>query len=180
MHKCEVVVFADLEIVPLDTLGFNRSSIKKIDFDCGNQSLNDYLKKYAITNDKNAVAKVFIAIKKESQTIVGYYTSSASVILTQAIRDELQGNFPRETPALLIGRIAVNQSVQGQGIGKKLLRHAFDYAVDVSTKTGVYAVRIDAKDEATKEYYKNSFGFIPFQDSPLSLFLPIATIKKLL
>lgn len=122
-------MFTDLEIVPLDTLGLNRSSIKKINFDCGNQSLNDYLKKYAITNDKNWVAKVFIAVQKESQTIVGYYTSSASIILTQTIQAELQGNFPRETPALLIGRIAVNQSVQGQGIGKKLLRHAFNYAV---------------------------------------------------
>jgi hypothetical protein len=49
----------------------------------------------AITNDKNGVAKVFIAIHKESLTIAGYYTSSASVISTQAIRDELEGNFPR-------------------------------------------------------------------------------------
>lgn len=82
-------MFVDIEIVPLDTLGFNRSSIKKINFDCGNQSLNDYLKKYAIINDRNGVAKVFIAIQKGSQTIVGYYTSSASIILSQAIRDEI-------------------------------------------------------------------------------------------
>lgn len=173
-------MFTNLEIAPLDTLGFNRSSIKKINFDCGNQSLNDYLKKYAIINDKSGVAKVFIAVQKGNQNIVGYYTSSASVISTQAISDELRGNFPRETPALLIGRIAVDQSAQSQGIGRKLLRHAFNYAVDISTKTGVYAVRIDALDEAAKGYYKNSFGFIEFQDSPLSLFLPITTIKKVL
>lgn len=89
-------MFTNLEIVPLDTLGFNRSSIKKINFDCGNQSLNDYLKKYAIINDKSGVAKVFIAVQKGNQNIVCYYTSSASVISTQAISDELRGNFPRK------------------------------------------------------------------------------------
>lgn len=170
----------NLVICPIDSLGVSRSSLKRTQFDCSNQELNDYLKKYAIINDRNGVAKVFVAVPQGSQVIVGYYTSNASVILTQAIPDELRGNFPKETPALLIGRIAVDKSMQGRGIGKRLLRHAFEYAIDISQKTGVYAVRVDAKNEQIKEYYKNKFGFLEFHDTPLSLFLPIATIKKAL
>ncbi|MFQ4145180.1 GNAT family N-acetyltransferase [Chlorogloeopsis sp. ULAP02] len=170
----------DLDICSIDSAGFSRSSLKKISFDCGNQELNEYLKKYALINDRNGVAKVFLAVPKNSQVILGYYTSSASVISTQTIPDELRGSFPKETPALLIGRIAVEQSMQGKGIGKRLLRHAFECAIDISQKTGVYAVRVDAKNEQIKEYYKRKFGFLEFQDAPLSLFIPLATIKKAL
>ncbi|MFB2768514.1 GNAT family N-acetyltransferase [Pelatocladus sp. BLCC-F211] len=170
----------DLDICSLDSLDISRSSLKKISFDCGNSDLNDYLKKYALINDRNGVAKIFVAVSKESQVIVGYYTSSASTISTQAIPDELRGNFPKETPALLIGRIAVEQSMQGRGIGKRLLRHAFEYAIEISQKTGVYAIRIDAKNEQIKEYYKKELGFLEFQDRPLSLFLPLVTIKQAL
>jgi GNAT superfamily N-acetyltransferase len=168
----------DLKIVTIDTLGLSRSRLKNINFDCGNQYLNEYLKKYAIINDKNGVAKVFVAVPKESQVIVGYYTSSASVISTEVIPDELRGNFPKETPALLIGRLAVDKSMQGKGVGEKLLKHAFEYAIEVSQKTGIYAVRVDAKNEQIKDYYKNKFSFLEFKDSCLSLFLPLATIKK--
>ena len=168
----------DLIVCPINSLEITRSSIKKIPFDCGNQVLNDYLKKYAIANDRNGVAKVFICVPQGSQTIVGYYTSSASVISTDAIPDEVRGNFPKETSALLIGRIAVDKSMQNQGVGKKLLKHALEYAIDISQKTGVYAVRVDAKDENGKNYYKDKFGFIAFNDAPLSLFLPLATIKE--
>ena len=168
----------DLIICPIDSLGVTRSSIKKIQFDCGNQELNDYLKKYSIINDRYGVAKVFVSVPQGSKTILGYYTSSASVISTEAIPDELRGNFPKETPALLIGRIAVDKSMQNKGIGKRLLRHALEYAIDISQKTGIYAVRVDAKDEEGKEYYRDKFGFIEFKDASLSLFLPLATIKE--
>lgn len=106
----------NLVICPIDYLGVSRSSLKRTQFDCSNQELNDYLKKYAIINDRNGVAKVFVAVPQGSQVIVGYYTSSASVILTQAITDELRGNFPKETPALLIGRIAVDNPYKEKGL----------------------------------------------------------------
>ncbi len=162
----------DLIICPIDSLEVTRSSIKKIQFDCGNPLLNDYLNKYAIINDRNGVAKVFVCVPQGSQNILGYYTSSASVISTEAIPDELRGNFPKETPALLIGRIAVDKSMQKKGVGKRLLRHALEYAIDISQKTGVYAVRVDAKDEKAKEYYRDKFGFIKFRDAPLSPLSP--------
>ena len=70
---------------------------------------------------------------------------------------------------MLLGRLAVDKSFQGLGIGKSLLRHAFESAVEVSNKTGIYAIYTQAKDEDAKKYYQKR-GFIEFQDQPLSLF----------
>jgi GNAT superfamily N-acetyltransferase len=99
-----------------------------------------------------------------------------SQISIEAISEESRRGLPINIPALLIGRLAVDQSVQNCGVGKKLLRHAFECAVEISEKTGIYAVYAQAKDEKAKQYYKKC-GFIEFQDEPLSLFLPIETIK---
>lgn len=89
----------------------------------------------------------------------------------------MRRGFPKRIPALLIGRLAVDKSMQCFGIGKNLLRHAFESAVEVADNTGIYAVYTQAKDEESKQYYQKR-GFIEFQDKPLSLFLPIETIKK--
>ena len=168
----------DWEILPIDETGRTRSSLKKDPFNSGAPELDEYLKMYAFANHKNGVARVFVAFAKEhSGVIAGYYTSSMSVISTQAIPDELRGSFPKETPAMLIGRLAVDESMKGRGLGKKLLKHAFECAIDISKKTGVYAVHVKARDEQAKEYYSDKCGFIQLLDDPFSLFLPMQTIK---
>jgi predicted N-acetyltransferase YhbS len=110
--------------------------------------------------------------------IYGYYSSSMNSIPTELLlSEENRRGFPKEIPAMLIGRLAVSQSFQGKGIGKKLLRHGFECAVEVSDKIGINGIYVDAIDEQAKSYYLQ-FGFIPFNDNSNKLFLPIETIKK--
>ena len=67
-------------------------------------------------------------------------------------------------PAMLIGRLAVNNSIKGQGLGGELLADAFYRAVRASQEIGIYAVRVDAIDLQAKEFYLK-YEFIPFQDN---------------
>ena len=169
----------DYVIKPLDLVEHTRSSLKKLEFDSGKTELDKYIKRYAWTNhQEKGVARVFVASPTGNfRKIKGHYTSSASEILIEALPEKLSRGFPKKIPALLLGRLAVDKSVQGLGIGKSLLRHAFEGAVEVSNRTGIYAIYTQAKDEDAKKYYQKR-GFIEFQDQPLSLFLPIETIKK--
>jgi GNAT superfamily N-acetyltransferase len=166
-------------IKPLDSIGHTRSSLRRLQFDSGNAELDEYIKKYAwINHQEKRSARVFVACSTENlREIKSYYTSNASEISIEAISEESRRGFPKRIPALLIGRLAVDKSVQSCGIGKKLLRNAFECAVEVADKTGIYAVYTQAKDEAAKQYYQKR-GFIEFQDEPLSLFLPLETIRK--
>ncbi|HEY9701561.1 MAG TPA: GNAT family N-acetyltransferase, partial [Allocoleopsis sp.] len=80
-------------------------------------------------------------------------------------------------PALLIGKLAVDKSAKGQGLGGELLVDALLRTVKISQEIGIFAVRVDAIDLKAKEFYLK-YEFISFQDNPLSLFLPITTIIK--
>ncbi len=148
-------------------------------FDCGYTILNDYLKKYARQNHNKGIAKTFVAIPASgSLKIDGYYTASASVIEYESLPESYQSGMPAyPIPVMLIGRLAVNNSVKGQGLGGELLADALSRAVRASQEIGIYAVRVDAIDLQAKEFYLK-YEFIPFQDNELSLFLPMATIVR--
>jgi GNAT superfamily N-acetyltransferase len=157
-------------INPLD------SSLDRSYFDCGNSYLNEFLKKYASQNAKKGYALTFVATKLESNIIVGYYSVSASSIEFANLPDPLKKGLPRyPAPVMLIGQLAVDKTLQAQGLGKILLMHALTRAVRVSSEMAIFAVRVDAVDEKSQAFYLK-YGFIPFQDEPLSLLLPIKTI----
>ncbi|QKQ76291.1 GNAT family N-acetyltransferase [Nostoc sp. TCL240-02] len=159
--------------VPIDKK-YQRNS-----FDCDYVILNDYLKKYARQNHNKGIAKTFVAISASgSLKIDGYYTVSASIIEYESLPEYCQSGMPAyPIPAMLIERLAVDNSVKGQGLGGELLADALYRAVRVSQEIGMYAVRVDAIDLQAKEFYLK-YEFIPFQDNKLSLFLPIATIVR--
>jgi GNAT superfamily N-acetyltransferase len=148
-------------------------------FDCGYAILNDYLKKFARQNHNKGIAKTFVAILASgSLKIDGYYTVSASVIEYESLPESYQRGIPAyPIPAMLIGRLAVDNSVKGQGLGSELLADALYRAVRAAQEIGILAVRVDAIDFQAKDFYLN-YEFIPFQDSELSLFLPMATIIR--
>jgi len=78
---------------------------------------------------------------------------------------------------MLIGQLAVDREMQGQGLGEVLLMHALSRAVRVAAEMAIFAVRVDASDEQARNFYLR-YGFVPLQDSPLPLILPIKTIQE--
>jgi GNAT superfamily N-acetyltransferase len=78
---------------------------------------------------------------------------------------------------MLIGQLAVARSMQGQGLGEILLMHALSRAVKISQEMAIYAVRVDASDESARRFYLK-YGFVPLQDIPLSMLLPLKTIEQ--
>jgi len=154
-------------------------ALSKAPFDCGNTSLNEFLRLYALKNDKLSIGKTFIGLVDE-EYVGGYLTISTAKITTEDLPEEVRKKLPRyPVPAFRIGRLAVDKKYQGVGLGRKLLNHALRKAVEVSDGVGLYAVLVDAIDETAKAFYEK-YGFISFEAEPLILFLPIATIKAAL
>lgn len=152
---------------------------KRSEFDCGNNELNQYLRRYARQNDAKGINRAFVATQPDTPLVIdGYYTISSSVIDFLSLPGDVAQKLPAyPVPAALIGRLAVDVSCQGEGLGTELLVNALLRIVRASSEIGIYAVRVDAIDERAKQFYLK-YEFIMFEDSPLSLFLPLKTIKR--
>lgn len=153
------------------------STVIKENFDCGIDELDDYIKKYATQNQKKGVARTFVAIPEEGEKVVnGYYSVRMDKIEFEVIPEKYKKGLPRyPLPAMLIAKLAVDKSMQGTGLGKKLLMQCFRKAISLSSEVGVFAITVDAINEQARQFYLK-FGFIPLEDNKLSLFIPMKTV----
>ena len=152
-------------------------TIAKVPFDCGYSELNEYLRRYAVKNDRLSIGKSFLALTDKGE-LAGYFTVSTAQIAADALPEETRSKLPRyPVPAFRIGKLAVDRDFQGKGVGRWLLTQALLKAVEVSHSAAVFAVLVDAIDEKAKAFYLK-YGFIPFEKRPLTLFLPLATIEE--
>lgn len=148
-------------------------------FSCGEEALDEYLKTRARREMDHRIAVVYVLYDAVKGRIAGYYTlSSLSVELPEGMRKGL-AKYP-EYPATLIGRLAVDESYQGQGLGKRILLDALGRALAASRKVASYAVITDAKNEQAQAFYSR-YGFLslPTEGSRRRLFLPMGTVEKL-
>lgn len=153
-------------------------NFNKSNFDCGYPQLNQFLQKYASQNYQKNYCLTFVATPPKSNIIVGYCSVSASSIEFVNLPESIKKGLPKyPAPVMLIGQLAVDKTVQGQGLGKVLLIHALKRAVKISSELGIFAVRVDAIGEDSKNFYLK-YSFVPLVNQPFSLLLPLKTIIK--
>lgn len=148
-------------------------------FDCGAADLNEYLARYARQNHESGGAKTFVAVSPaEPARILGFYSISPGSIEFARVPAKLTRKLGRyEVPVFRLGRLAVDRSVQGQGIGGDLLLAAGERALAVAAEVGGVALAIDAKDENAMRWYER-FGARRLLDDPLKLVLPLSVIAE--
>lgn len=147
-------------------------------FDCGEEALNEFLRRYARKSHDRGGAKTFLAIDdNDNQTILGYYSlSPASVEIARTPESISQGLARHEVPGFRLARLAVDRRFQGQGIGGQLLLAAGRRCLLAAAEVGGVVLVIDAKDERVAGWYA-SYGAVPLLDAPLSLLLPLKIIE---
>lgn len=150
-------------------------------FDCGEPALNDYLMRYARQNHESGGAKTFVAVSPEYSTrILGYYSLCPASLEYARTPEVLQRGLGRyDVSVFRLGRLAVDKSVQGKGLGSQLLISAGARCLLVAKQVGGVALLIDAKNERAAIWY-TTYGAIALSDAPLSLLLPFSIIEKVL
>ena len=148
-------------------------------FDCGQELLNEWLKQRATQWDKKDLARTYVAVPSGSRFVVGYYSLSNHRVIFDALpSDQAKGIPTIDVPVVLLGRLAVDRTVQGQGLGEFLLIDALRRVCHVADHVGVRAVEVDAVDESARNFYLK-YGFVSLLDDPQHLFLPMVVMRKL-
>ena len=150
-------------------------------FDCGVEDLNNYLSRYARQNHESGGAKTFVAVSPmKPARVLGFYTISPGAIAFADVPQNLTKRLGRyEAPVFRLGRLAVDRSVQGRGLGGDLLLAAGARALAVAAEVGGVALAIDAQDRSAARWYER-FGAVRLLDDPLKLILPLAVIAEAL
>jgi GNAT superfamily N-acetyltransferase len=146
------------------------------DFDCGDEALNEFLRRYARQQQDRDFSRTYVVLADDGVTVAAFVSVSAGQVGAAAFPAGLK--LPRyPVPVLRIGRLAVDRRAQDRHLGQELLRFALNLALELADQVGIHAVVVDAKHAAARQFYEG-LGFIPFRDAPLSLFLPIATVRN--
>ncbi len=144
-------------------------------FSCGQPDLDDWFRSRASQDEKRNVTRVFVAVAADLG-VVGFYSLSALSLSMDDLPAEVARKLPRypAVPAALIGRLARDERVRGQGMGELLLADAIRRILGAGRSMAVFAIVVDAKDEPAVDFYR-AFGFRVFPLHPRRLFLLAST-----
>ena len=151
---------------------------QKSGFCCGSDLLDRYFSERVGQDVRRNLTKCFVAIDNSHGIIAGFYTLSAAQIPLLQLSEKLADKMPHyhAVPASRLGRLAIDKSYQGKGLGSTLIADALMRSS--SSSMAVYALLVDAKDESAATFYLHH-GFIPCIGAPHTSFLPIGTVKSL-
>lgn len=160
------------QIRPLD------ASINTANFECGNEPLNNYIRRYASQDVLKNVARVFVATpEKNLQELAGFFTLSAGSVSCSSLPALLAKKLPRyPVPVALIGRLAVDSAFQGKGLGSILLADACQKVIQASSVLAVVGIIVDAKDDKAIMFYEH-FGFIQLHGQENRMLLPVSAFQ---
>lgn len=152
------------------------ASFDRSQFDCGDEALNRFIRQFARQQQDKHLGQTRVIVAEGSIGIMGYYTLSAGSIGFESFEESMRRRLPKyPVPVARLGRLAVDKSVQGKGLGQKLLAHAFTTVAEISNQIGITALVVDAKHEKASAFYQK-LGFLVCRDAPLTLYLPTQTL----
>jgi len=147
------------------------------DFDSGEPTLDDWLKRRAARNQANGSSRTYVVC--EGDTVIGYYCLAAVAVGHAGAPSTLKRNRPDPVPVLVLGRLAIHKEHHQKGIGTALLNDAIRRAIQAANIAGVTALLVHAISEQARRFYL-SRGFIESPLQPMTLCLMLATAEKAL
>ena len=145
-------------------------------FDCGRESLNEWLIRRALRNESAGDSRTYVVCDKERHIAAYYCLAAGQVIRTEAPKP-LTRNAPDPIPVIVLGRMAIDVSWQGKGIGSALLRDAAYRAKAGAAVIGARALLVHALDENAQDFYE-AHGFVPSPVVPLTLMLAFKHLEE--
>jgi GNAT superfamily N-acetyltransferase len=146
-------------------------------FHCGVASLDTWLVEHAPNADAVGSARTYVLLDEEQDRVVGYHALTVASLERDEATDRASRGMPRHPiPAMLLARLAVDESVQGQGAGAMLLADAMERTLLVAEETGIRLLLVHAIDRDARSFYLH-YGFEPSPSDPMNLQLLIKDIR---
>ncbi len=146
-------------------------------FDCGEPTLNDWLRRRAPQNQASGASRTFVCC--EGNAVVGYYALAASAVAPAAAPGRFRRNMPDPIPVVVLARLAVAISHQEQGLGRALFQDAARRALFAAEAIGVRGLIVHALSDNARAFYQQ-LGLEPSPLDPMSLMTTFADLRAAL
>ena len=147
------------------------------EFTCGEASLDEWLKRRAMTNQLSGASRTFVVAYQDGR-VYGYYAMAAAAVSHQMATSGVRRNMPDPVPVMVLARLAIDHRAQGIKLGAALLQDAVNRAVTVSQNAGVRALLVHALHDRAKQFYEH-YGFQGSPQHPMTLMLRLNAMREI-
>jgi len=147
-------------------------------FDCGKEPLDTFLKLHALDKQRAMLSRTYVVC--DDSKVVGYYTLAHISVTTEESPKKMARGMPRTIPAMLMARLAVDQSAHGRGLGRSMFTDGIrrTWAVMNAGPAPVRLFVVDAKDDDARAFYER-FDMTASPLDPMRLFLSYKTLASI-
>lgn len=142
-------------------------------FDCGKPALNDWIRETALRSEAGRTSRCYVVTQRNA--VVGFYCLAAGAVRHEGAPRKLRHNAPDPTPVVVIGRLAVDRTLQGKGIGRGLLKDSLLRVTKASELVGARAIIVHAVDQEAVPFYAR-YGFRQFPFGNQTLYLTVEDV----
>jgi GNAT superfamily N-acetyltransferase len=146
-------------------------------FDSGEPSLDDWLRKRALANQVSGASRTFVAC--DANRVAGYYALASGAVTVASAPGRFKRNMPDPIPVVLLGRLAVDRSWQGRGLGRSLFRDAAMRVSRAADVIGIRGIIVHALSEDARKFYL-ALGFVECPGEPLILAVALGELRDAL
>ena len=147
-------------------------------FDCGNSDLTDWIHKHA-RHAAGQGTRSFVLIEQGQREVLGYFALAPHLIERDELPRRVGRGAPRQVPAILLAKLALDRRLQGRGLGRELLIRALSTVVDAALVAGGKVIVVDAVDDAAATFY-GAHDFLAVPGNPRRLVVKLSTVAKAL
>ncbi len=142
-------------------------------FCCGVDSMDNWLKQRAIKNQLSGASRTFVCC--DDANVMAYYSLASSAVVTNNAPGRFRRNMPDPIPVVVLGRLAVDKSLHGQGLGRALIRDAGLRVIQVAEIIGIRGMLVHALSDEAREFYLR-VGFEPSPMDPMMLMVTLGDL----
>ncbi|MFO1061100.1 MAG: GNAT family N-acetyltransferase [Dongiaceae bacterium] len=146
-------------------------------FSSGVAVLDEWLKRRARTNQVSGASRTFVVA--DAARVVGYYAIASGAITASEVVGRFRRNMPDPIPVAVLGRLAVDQSQQGRGVGRALFRDCALRVAHAASTIGIRGIVVHAISDQAKAFYL-ALGFDPSPAEPMTLMVTLSDVRGLL
>lgn len=147
-------------------------------FDCGDSSLNQWLEQRALANQRSGATRTFVVCDGDG-VVKAYVALASGAVAVAASPGRFRRNMPDPIAVVVLARLAVCRSAQGQGLARAVLADAFERVLQASEQIGVRGILVHAASAAARSFYLH-MGFDPSPTDPNTLLLRLVDVEAAL